>query len=103
MDCYVSTVIGVPQVMGRRIAPADGGGEAVGMLSMVAARVVQGFFEVRVRDESAYGLRGQVVTLDEAQARALRDSLTEALSMDADIRAERERTLRGGIPEGDAQ
>jgi hypothetical protein len=37
-----------------------------------------------------------VVTLDEAQARALRDSLDEALGMDADIRAERERTLRGG-------
>ncbi|MFZ2624281.1 MAG: hypothetical protein WAX29_03445 [Propionibacterium sp.] len=27
------------------------------MLSMVAVRVVQGFFEVRIRDDSAYGLR----------------------------------------------
>ncbi|MFT9278602.1 MAG: hypothetical protein ABF532_09335 [Bifidobacterium sp.] len=73
------------------------------MMSMLAVRVVQGFFEVRIRDDSAYGLRGQVVTLDEAQARALRDSLTAALGMDADIRAERERTLRGDTMQGGAR
>lgn len=66
------------------------------MLNMVATRLVQGFFEVRIRDDSPYALRGQVVTLDEAQARALRDSLDEALGMDADIRTERERMPQGG-------
>ena len=73
------------------------------MLNMVATRLVQGFFEVRIRDDSSYGLRGRVVTLDEAQARALRDSLDEALGMDADIRTERERMLRGGMPHGGAR